>query len=70
MLQLAGNKSLERLLELVNDILSGNPLFNNFFQDSAAEHSRLDKMESLIEKLAVKVDCRWYQHSNIFKSLR
>ena len=30
MLQLAGNKSLERLLELVNDKLSGNPLFSNY----------------------------------------
>ena len=56
MLQLADNKSLERLLELVNDKLSGNPLFSNYVQVSAAEHSRLDKMESLIEKLVVKVD--------------
>ena len=55
-LQLAGNKSLERLLELVNDKLSGNPLFSNFVQVSATEHSSLDKMESLLEKLAVKVD--------------
>ena len=30
MLQLAGNKSLERLLELVNDKLSENPLFSNY----------------------------------------
>ena len=60
MLQLAGNKSLERLLELVNNKLSGNPppppLFSNYVQVSAAEHSRFDKMKSLIEKLAVKVD--------------
>ena len=56
MLQLAGNKSLERWLELINDKLSGNPLFSNYVQVSAAEHSRLDKMECLIEKLAVKVD--------------
>ena len=47
MLQLAGNNSLERLL---------NPLFSNYVQVSAAEHSRLNKMESLIEKLAVKVN--------------
>ena len=56
MLQLAGKENLERLLELVNDKLGGNPLFSNFVQVSAAEHSRLDKMESLIEKLAVKAD--------------
>ena len=56
MLQLAGNKSLKRLLELVNDKLSGNPLFSNYVQVSAAEHSRFHKMKSLIEKLAVKVD--------------
>ena len=55
-LQLAGNKSLERLLELANDRLSGNSLLGNYVQVSAAEHSRLDNMESLIEKLAVKVD--------------
>ena len=30
MLQLAGNKSLERLLDLVNNKLSGNPLFSNY----------------------------------------
>ena len=56
MLQLAGNKSLEVLLEPVNDKLSGKPLFSNYVQVSAAEYSRLDKMESLIEKLAGKVD--------------
>ena len=56
MLRLAGNKGLERLLELVNDKLSGNSLFNNYVQVFAAEHSRLDKMESLIEKFRVKVD--------------
>ena len=39
MLQLAGNKSLERLLEVVNDKLSGNPLFSNYVQVSAAKHS-------------------------------
>ena len=56
MLQLAGNKSLKPLLELVNDKLSGNPLFSNFVQVSVADHSILDKIESLIKKLAVKVD--------------
>ena len=56
MLQLAGNKSLEHLLELVNDKLSGNSLLSNYVQVSAAEHSRLDNTESPIEKLAVKVD--------------
>ena len=56
MLQLAGNKSLEHLLDLVNNKLSWNPLFINYVQVSTAEHSRLDEMESLIEKLAVKVD--------------
>ena len=40
MLQLAGNKSLERLLDLVNNKLSGNPLFSNYVQVSTAEHSR------------------------------
>ena len=55
-LQLAGNRSLERLLELANDRLSGNSLLGNYVQVSAAEHSSLDNMESLIEKLAVKVD--------------
>ena len=40
MLQLAGNKSLERLLNLVNNKLSGNPLFSNYVQVSTAEHSR------------------------------
>ena len=55
-LQLAGNKGLEVLLEPVNDKLSGKPLFSNYVQVSAAEYSRLDKMESLIEKLAGKVD--------------
>ena len=55
-LQLAGNRSLERLLELANDRLSGNSLLGNYVQVSAAEHSRLDNMDSLIEKLAVKVD--------------
>ena len=47
---------MERLLELVNDKLSGNPLFSNYVQVPAAEYSRLDKMDSLIEELAVKVD--------------
>ena len=56
MLRLAGNKGLERLLELVKDKLSGNSLFSNYLQVSAAEHSRLDKMESLIETFRVKVD--------------
>ena len=40
MLQLAGNKSLERLLDLLNNKLSGNPLFSNYVQVSTAEHSR------------------------------
>ena len=40
MLQLAGNKSLERLLDLVNNKLCGNPLFSNYVQVSTAEHSR------------------------------
>ena len=40
MLQLAGNKSLERLLDLVNNKLRGNPLFSNYVQVSTAEHSR------------------------------
>ena len=31
-------------------------MFSKYVQVSAAEHSTLDKMESLIEKLAVKVD--------------
>ena len=31
-------------------------MFSNFVQVSVADHSRLDKIESLIEKLAVKVD--------------
>ena len=39
MLQLKGNKSLESLLELVNDKLSGNPLFSNYVQVSAKERS-------------------------------
>ena len=56
MLQLACNKSLEHLLELANDKLGGNLLFSNYVQVSAAEHSRVGKTESLIEKLAVKVD--------------
>ena len=56
MLQLASSKSLERWLEIVNDKLSGNPLFSNYVQVSAAEHSKLDKMKSRNEKLAVKAD--------------
>ena len=39
-----------------NSTTRGNPLFSNFAQVSAAEHSRLDKMKSLIEKFAVKFD--------------
>ena len=47
---------MERWLEIVNDKLSGNPLFSNYIQVSTAAHSRLDKMESRVEKLAVKVE--------------
>ena len=39
-----------------NSTTRGNPLFSNFAHVSAAEHSRLDKMKSLIEKFAVKFD--------------
>ena len=53
MLQLAGNKSLERLW---------NPLFSNYVQVSAAEHSRLNKTESLIESWQLRsTACRQHQ---------
>ena len=32
------------------------PLFSNYVQVSAAEHSRFGKVKSIIEKLAVKVE--------------
>ena len=60
LLQITGNKSLERLLELVEDKLSGgNPLLavvTNAVKLSVGESARLDKIKSLIDKLALKFD--------------
>ena len=57
-LQLTGNKNLERLLELVDDKLSGNPLLcNNSLKVSAVENDdRFSKIVNLIDVLSVKVD--------------
>ena len=57
-LQLTGNKNLERLLELVDDKLSGNPLLcNNSLKVSAVETGdRFSKIVNLIDVLSVKVD--------------
>ena len=61
-LQLTGNKSLECLLELVEDKLSGNKLFVNSStvhdknKASKAESYRITKLEQMFETLLKKVD--------------
>ena len=61
-LQLTGNKSLECLLELVEDKLSGNMLFVNSStaldknNASKVESDRITKLEQMFETLLKKVD--------------
>ena len=61
-LQLTGNKSLECLLELVEDKLSGNMLFVNSStvreknSASKVENDRITKLEQMFETLLKKVD--------------
>ena len=61
-LQLTGNKSLECLLELVEDKLSGNTLFLNSStvldknNASKMESDRMTKLEQMFETLLKKID--------------
>ena len=62
-LQLTGNKSLECLLGLFEDKLSGNMLFVNSFtlrdkkkNASKVERDRITKLEQMFETLLKKVD--------------
>ena len=63
-LQLTGNKNLERLLELVDDKLSGNPLLcNNSLKVSAVEKDdKFSKIVNFIDVLSVKVDALSRDH--------
>ena len=61
-LQLTGNKSLECLLELVEDKLSGNTLFMNSStvldknNASKMESDRMTRLEQMFETLLKKID--------------
>ena len=63
-LQLTGNKNLEKLLELVDDKLLGNPLLsNNSLKVSAVENDdRFSKIVNLIDVLSVKAEALSNDH--------